>query len=82
MMTTNHIEKLDPALLRDGRVDIREEIPYSTNREIKAYFDLFYEENATFAGNFSLPIATIQEICIRNPKDSIKAKEEIEKLHI
>lgn len=41
-MTTNHIEKIDPALLRNGRVDQRIEIPYLREAEIRAYIQLMF----------------------------------------
>ena len=41
-MTTNHIEKLDPALIRPGRVDRLIEITYLTSPQMKAMFEKFY----------------------------------------
>lgn len=34
IMTTNHMEKLDPALLRDGRIDMRLYLGYCTRQQI------------------------------------------------
>lgn len=41
-MTTNHIEKIDSALLRKGRTDEIYEIPYLTDAEIKDYIKLMF----------------------------------------
>ncbi|RAK77113.1 BCS1 and AAA domain-containing protein [Aspergillus fijiensis CBS 313.89] len=42
MMTSNHAEKLDAALIRPGRVDMRIEFKYATRDEIESYFRTFY----------------------------------------
>lgn len=44
-MTTNHIEQIDPALLRNGRVDRRIEIPYLREAEIRAYIQLMFPDH-------------------------------------
>lgn len=41
-MTTNHIEKLDPALIRPGRVDLKVEIGYPSARQRAVLFDRFF----------------------------------------
>ena len=40
--TTNHIEKLDPALIRPGRFDLVIEIGYLTDETYRAYLKRFY----------------------------------------
>ncbi|KAG0245255.1 hypothetical protein BGW41_002724 [Actinomortierella wolfii] len=42
-MTTNHVEKLDPALVRPGRVDMREYVGDATESQIRKMFVRFYE---------------------------------------
>jgi chaperone BCS1 len=42
VMTTNHIEKIDPALIRPGRVDIKLEIGYINNETFSAFIRHFY----------------------------------------
>jgi hypothetical protein len=41
-MTTNHITKLDPALVRPGRVDVMEEIGNADAGQMKRMFQKFY----------------------------------------
>lgn len=43
-MTTNHIDKIDEALIRTGRVDYIYEIPYLEDAEIKEYMKLMYPD--------------------------------------
>ena len=43
-MTTNHIEKIDSALLRKGRVDEIYEIPLLKTEEIREYISLMFPE--------------------------------------
>jgi len=42
-MTTNHPERLDPALIRPGRVDVKEYIGYATPEQTRRMFLRFYE---------------------------------------
>ena len=43
-MTTNHREKLDPALLRPGRADVHVELGYASERQMKGLFMKFYDK--------------------------------------
>ena len=53
MMTTNFIDKLDPALIRCGRIDKRVELGYCTEGQIKNLFAKFYEDDGLLvAGAF------------------------------
>lgn len=49
VMTTNHAEKLDPALLRPGRVDMSVEFGYAETADIKELFSAIY---STLDGDF------------------------------
>ncbi|KAI9252619.1 BCS1 N terminal-domain-containing protein [Sporodiniella umbellata] len=43
-LTTNHVEKLDPALIRPGRVDLKEYLGNATDDQIKRMFLRFYDD--------------------------------------
>jgi chaperone BCS1 len=76
-MTTNHEDRIDPAILRDGRFDVKEEIGLASNSEIEVYLKLFYGLDSALPLEVQLPMAAVQEICIRNKKDARKATAEI-----
>jgi chaperone BCS1 len=43
-MTTNHVERLDPALIRPGRVDLMQLIDNATPEQASILFNRFYGE--------------------------------------
>lgn len=51
-MTTNHIERLDPALIRPGRVDIIERIGEADEEQMKLMFLRFYPGETELAREF------------------------------
>jgi chaperone BCS1 len=62
VMTTNHPERLDPALLRSGRTDLKLEIGPLGPVEIRQMFRAFYEETADFAPFCSWKGSDLQEL--------------------
>lgn len=49
-MTTNHIERLDPALIRPGRVDYRQEFDYATAEQANRMFLKFFPDAGGYDG--------------------------------
>lgn len=62
-MTTNYLERLDPALIRPGRVDLKEHIGYCSVKQIEQMFLRFYqgEEAATQAKEFAKRVASFNK---------------------
>ncbi|KAG6867023.1 hypothetical protein C0991_003940 [Blastosporella zonata] len=57
-MTTNHLEKLDPALIRPGRVDMSELIDDSSAVQAKTLFTQFY------GGSDEIPGSELQRLAL------------------
>jgi len=60
-MTTNHPEKLDPALIRPGRVDVKEYFGYATRFQTKEMFLRFYGGSESRADEFASIIESSAE---------------------
>lgn len=87
-MTTNHIESLDPALIRPGRIDRIFQINNPDSSQAIEYFKAFYElsqddlnnidgagELGVYVENTNLSMAKFQEIlleCKNSPVDAVK----------
>lgn len=41
-MTTNYVDRLDPAMIRPGRVDVKEYIGYCTRHQLEQMYRRFY----------------------------------------
>lgn len=52
-MTTNHFDRLDPALLRPGRVDVKKFIGLASKNQIIQMFNRFYPGNEGLAEQFA-----------------------------
>lgn len=56
VMTTNHIERLDPALIRPGRIDRKVEVDNASKGQARAMFLRFYENEVSLAEEFAKKI--------------------------
>ena len=45
VMTTNHVDKLDPALIRPGRIDQKLELGYCSRQQIVDFYKLFFGQD-------------------------------------
>ncbi len=46
-MSTNHLERLDPALIRPGRIDLQVEVPLLSRQDASDYADRIFPHVAT-----------------------------------
>jgi chaperone BCS1 len=74
IMTTNHVENLDSALIRPGRIDVKLEISNPKKTEITEYLKNFYEVDEIIGfddyTDSTTSMVKIQDICLVN-KDSL-----------
>lgn len=72
-MTTNHLENIDAALLRKGRVDQIYEIPLLTDAEVREYVQLMYPGEALNTEAVYLPIAgcDLQALFLEHKEDYV-----------
>jgi mitochondrial chaperone BCS1 len=81
-MTTNHIEQLDPALIRPGRVDVKVGFEKATCAQVEELFARFYpstprtlaKEFAQKVGEKTVSMATMQSYlqrCKKRPEDAV-----------
>ncbi|UKS71901.1 hypothetical protein MOA67_gp035 [Klebsiella phage KpLz-2_45] len=72
-LTTNRPEKLDDALLRDGRIDVRAEVEVLGDKEIRQFFKMAFPDtepsnNLPFS---PLPGASVQALFMLNKHDPV-----------
>ncbi|XP_021958577.1 probable mitochondrial chaperone bcs1 [Folsomia candida] len=65
-ITTNHIKKLDPALIRPGRVDVKICIDYATEDQIRKMFARFYPH---------VEPQVVKEMCLKIQKGLKKSRK-------
>jgi chaperone BCS1 len=72
--TTNHIEKLDDALIRAGRIDLKIEIGYVNNEILKYFINKFFPENNIDFNkikiNKNISIASLQNIILQGGNEN------------
>ena len=70
--TTNHIERLDPALIRPGRIDRKELIDYADRDQLRRLFVRFFGDNDPSMADYfaesleerTLPMSAVQTFLI------------------
>jgi chaperone BCS1 len=68
-ITTNHPEKIDPVLIRPGRIDIREEIGYVNKESLSQFCESFYRRVANFDIKPQITVSELQNAVIVDKLD-------------
>ena len=70
ILTTNHIDKLDPALIRPGRVDLQIKLSNPDKQQVEEYLSIFYSKPVTLNHyDQQLSMAEVSGLCIKHNLD-------------
>lgn len=80
--TTNHPEKLDPALIREGRFDLKLDIGYMTDETLHDYMERLYpgfpkDEIQKWTINLGVPPCKVQQLVFENRQDPVNVLNQI-----
>jgi len=80
--TTNHVEKLDPALLRNGRFDLKVKIGYANNFVLNNFFKRYYPDfkiDPDFQIADNIPASKIQSLILNNLDNPMNVLDSLNK---
>lgn len=68
ILTTNLIEELDPALYRDGRINLRLEVGLPDNQNVQEFVNKYFDSNISIPGHIAnrLPMANVEQILLNS----------------
>lgn len=72
IMTTNHKDKLDSALIRAGRIDTKIEVSNPAKKEVEDYIQLFFGDDSITIPKYNdhgIPMVDVQDLCLKNIKN-------------
>jgi chaperone BCS1 len=92
VMTTNHLDRLDPALVRPGRADVKLLFGNATSEQAGRLFARFFPDRPHLAGDFAARVeggrysmAALQDYLMlhrRDPEEAIRRAGEIDTLQL
>lgn len=72
IMTTNHADRIDDALIREGRIDMKIKIDNPEKEMVEEYLTMFYGKEAKLIEyENTISMSKIQELCLQN-KDNLR----------
>jgi chaperone BCS1 len=86
--TTNHIERLDPALIRPGRIDHKELVGYADREQLQRIFLRFFGEGerdnaekfSKVLPNRTIPMSAVQTYLVQHSQSAAAACRHVSEL--